>query len=161
MSLEKNNFKEWKKYIKSIINFSYQNYFKEESVKLPNNNEEDLFEFMYNTLDEETKYSLLDYNFENNPRKLWNKIIEIIYERIEEDIRINERKLTEMKFNYKDKIENHLSKFVIIISKLEEYGVKYTEYEQTRIIINTLPMDIKNDIRNDIYKNKRKLLVEC
>jgi len=154
LSLEKNNFKEWKKNIKSIINLPYQNYFEEESVKLPNNNEEDLFKFMYNTLDEETKYSLLDYNFENNPRKLWNKIIEIIYERIEEDIRINERKLTEMKFNYKDKIENHLSKFVIIISKLEEYGVKYTEYEQTRIIINTLPMEIKNVIRNVIYKNK-------
>jgi hypothetical protein len=51
-----------------------------------------------------------------------------------------------------------LSKIGTIISKLEEYGVKYTEYEQTRIIINTLPMNIKNDIRNVIYKNKRKLL---
>ncbi|KAG4081833.1 hypothetical protein H8356DRAFT_925844, partial [Neocallimastix lanati (nom. inval.)] len=74
---------------------------------------------MFNTLDEETKYSLLDYNFENNPRKLWNKITEIINERMEENIRINKRKLTEMKFNYKDKIENHLSKIGIIISKLE------------------------------------------
>ena len=55
-------------------------------------------------------------------------------------------------------IENHLSNIGTIISKLEEYGVKYTEYEQTRIIINTLPMNIKNDIRNVIYKNKRKLL---
>jgi len=80
LSLEKNNFKEWKKNIKSIINLPYQNYFEEESVKLPNNNEEDLFKFMYNTLDEETKYSLLDYNFENKPRKLWNKITEIINE---------------------------------------------------------------------------------
>jgi len=51
-----------------------------------------------------------------------------------------------------------LSKIGTIISKLEEYGVKYTEYEQTRIFINTLPMNIKNDIRNVIYKNKRKLL---
>ena len=51
-----------------------------------------------------------------------------------------------------------MSKIGTIISKLEEYGVKYTEYEQTRIIINTLPMNIKNDIRNVIYKNKRKLL---
>jgi len=80
---------------------------------------------------------------------------------MEEDIRINKRKLTEMKFNYNDKIENYLSKIGIIISKLEEYGVKYKDYEQTRNIINTLPKDIKNDIRNDIYKNKRKLLVEC
>ncbi|KAG4091243.1 hypothetical protein H8356DRAFT_1708811 [Neocallimastix lanati (nom. inval.)] len=66
---------------------------------------------MFNTLDDETKYSILDYNFENNPRKLLDKIYEI---------------LTEMKFNYKDKIENHLSKIGTIISKLEEYGVKYT-----------------------------------
>ena len=42
---------------------------------------------MFNSLDDETKYSLLDHNFENNPRKLLDKIYEI---------------LTEMKFNYKD-----------------------------------------------------------
>jgi len=56
-------------------------------------------------LDDETKYSLPDHNFENNPRKLLDKIYEIKSERIEEDIRINKRKLTEMKFNYKDKID--------------------------------------------------------
>ena len=60
---------------------------------------------MFNTLDDETKDSLPDHNFENNPRKLLDKIYEIKSERIEEDIRINKRKLTEMKFNYKDKID--------------------------------------------------------
>ncbi|KAL6600140.1 hypothetical protein U3516DRAFT_762070 [Neocallimastix sp. 'constans'] len=57
---------------------------------------------MFNSLDDETKYSLLDHNFENNPRKLLDKIYEIKSERIEEDIRMNKRKITEMKFNYKD-----------------------------------------------------------
>jgi len=155
LSFKNNNYNEWCKYINSVLNYPYNNYFEDETITLPLGTDEQLYDFMENTLSIEVKFNLMGYEFNNNPRLLFKKIKDIV---IQEKIEINKRKLTEMSYNYEEDIVEHLSEIGNIISTLGEYGINYTECEQINIIINTLPMDIKKEISTDIYKNNRRLL---
>jgi len=155
LSFKNNNYYEWCKCIKSVLNYPYNNYFEDETITLPLGTDEQLYDFMENTLSIEVKFNLVGYEFNNNPRLLFKKIKDLV---IQEKIEINKKKLTEMSYNYEEDIVEHLSEIGNIISTLGEYGINYTEYEQINIIINTLPMDIKKEISTDIHKNNRRLL---
>ncbi|KAG4108286.1 hypothetical protein H8356DRAFT_1416629 [Neocallimastix lanati (nom. inval.)] len=155
LSFKNNNYNEWCKYIKSVLNYPFNNYFEDETITLPLGTDEQLYDFIENTLSIEVKFNLVGYEFNNNPRLLFRKIKDLV---IQEKIEINKKKLTEMSYNYEEDIVEHLSEIGNIISTLGEYGINYTEYEQINIIINTLPMDIKKEISTDIHKNNRRLL---
>ena len=61
LSFKNNNYYEWCKCIKSVLNYPYNNYFEDETITLPLGTDEQLYDFMENTLSIEVKFNLVGY----------------------------------------------------------------------------------------------------
>ncbi|ORX57197.1 hypothetical protein BCR36DRAFT_345170 [Piromyces finnis] len=133
LNFETDNFEEWLYVVKTCIRkTTYYNYFEKKDIIIEKNYENELYDIMEQSIEEETKKQIQLDLANKNPRKLLKEI-----------------------YHKTDDIYQHLEIMFMLFDELTKLKKNFTEQEKLEKIFNSLPEDYTSNIKKLTHQSQQ------